>query len=249
MTSASRDTRAIRFLQAAGLLLLPALLQAAGKPCNDCCQLPCVEAEIRYALQMQKWYRTQARVPNLTPEQYEAAEKKKAEELSKERAKDAGRLTACKWNLPDPKTDPVAVRQWSAARWSITSDDKGNISYNFTMKTDKDKCTLSEKQISMYHEIAPCEGMADAAEKHERYHVDSCDKRKGRKATMADVVKDEIDAYDEELKQLNALRESLEKICNKSTCKDKDTGVVKRQLEKELEELKQQLAKRGGKGR
>lgn len=249
MTSVSKAFRALGFLPVACALLAPALARGAGKACNDCCQLPCVEAEIRYAVKMQQWYRSQAGIRNLTPEKYEAAERARADELSKERAKDVGRLPACAWNLPDPKTDTIAVRQWSAAGWSMTADGKGNVNYNFSMKTNTETCKLSEKQVSMYHEIAPCSAMADAAEKHERFHVTSCEARKGRKPTMAEVVKDEIDAYAVELKELEALRQALEKICDKGTCKQKDTGEVKRQLEKELEELKKQLARRGGRGK
>jgi hypothetical protein len=241
--------RRLLILIAAVLALAPDLARA-GTPCNDCCQMPCVEAEIRYATKMREWYRSQKGNSNLTQEKYEAAEKAKAEELSKERARDVGRLAACRWNLPDPKTDTIAVRQWSAAGWSMTSDEKGNITYNFTMKTDTQTCKLNEKQVSMYHEIAPCTGIADAAEKHERFHADPCKPRKTPRPTM-EVVQNEVDAYDVELKELNALRESIQKICDKGTCKDKatNTGEVRRQLEKELEDLKKEIAKRGGKGK
>jgi hypothetical protein len=233
----------------AALALVPAAARGEGAPCNDCCQMPCVEAEIRYATKMQQWYRSQAGLKNLTREAYEAGEKAKAEELSKERAKDVGKLTGCRWNLPDPKTDPMAVRQWSAARWSMTSDEKGNISYNFSLKTDTKSCLLNEKQVTLLHGITPCSGLADAAEKHERFHVTTCEKRKGRTETMAEAAADEVGAYDVELKELNALRDALQKVCNKGTCKDKDTKVARVQLEKELDELKQVLAKRGGKGK
>ena len=246
MTCAPRVTRASRLLLVAGVLLAPALARGAGVPCNDCCQLPCVEAEIRYAMKMQQWYRSQAGIRDLTRESYEAGEKAKATELSQERAKDVGSLTGCRWNLPDPKTDTIAVRQWSAAGWSMTSDEKGNIAYNFSLRTNSETCALSEKQVALLHEITPCSGMADAAEKHERSHVTSCLARKGRKESIAEVARDEVAAYDVELKELNALRASLEKACNRNSCKDKDTKLVKPRLEKELEELRNQLAKRGG---
>jgi DNA repair exonuclease SbcCD ATPase subunit len=235
-------------LIAAVLALAPALARA-GTPCNDCCQMPCVEAEIKYATKIQDWYRSQQGIRNLTLEQYEAAEKAKAAELARERARAVGKLTACTWKLPDPKKDPLGMKRWNLVKWSVKEDDKGNLEYDFSMKTNVRTCELREDQISLYHEIAPCAGIADAAEQHERAHVRQCGPRGGRVPTVAEIVKGEVDAYDVELKELNALRESLQKVCDKGTCKDKETntGEVRRQLEKELEDLKKEIAKRGGK--
>ena len=230
----------------AALALAPAAALSSG-PCNDCCQLPCVDAEIRYATKMQAWYRSQITVPGLTRAAYEAAERARAQELSKERAKDTGSLAPCAWNLPDPKTDTMAVRQWSAAHWSITSDAQGNLSYNFTLKTNTETCNLNEKQVTLFHEITPCTGMADAAEKHERFHVTSCLARKGKKETMADVARDEVAAYDVELKELNALRETIRKACAAKSCKDKDVKAAGDRLDSEIEELQKQVGRRGGK--
>ena len=39
---------------------------------------------------------------------------------------------------------------------------------------------------------------------------------------MADVARDEVAAYDVELKELNALRETIRKACAAKSCKDKD---------------------------
>lgn len=239
-------TRVRRLLIAAVLVLAHGAARGST-PCNDCCQLACVDAEIRYATQMQAWYRTQITIPGLTREKYEAAEKAMAEELSKARAKDTGSLAPCKWNLPDPKTDPVAVRQWNAARWSMTSDAQGNVTYNFSLKTNTETCELSEKQVKLFHEIVPCTGMADAAEKHERFHVTSCLARKGRKETMADVARDEVAAYDVELKELNALRETIRKACAKKSCEDQNVKAAGDRLDKELDDLKKQVTRRGGK--
>ncbi len=230
-------------LAAVLLLLAPALLDAAS-PCNDCCQMPCVEAEIRLATKMQAWYRSQQSVKQ-TKEAYEAAEAARAAELSKERQRDVGNLAVCRWNLPDPRKDAIAIRQWSSAGWSIVEEKDGSLTYNFSLKMDPKTCTLSEKKIALYRDIVPCLGLADAAEKHERAHVTGC--KPGRERTPAEAAKDEVAAYDVELKELNALRDALNAICSKGTCKDKDVKEVRIRLEKELDDLKAQVAKRGGK--
>lgn len=218
----------------------------AATPCKDCCQLPCVEAEIRYALKMQEWYRSQQGIRNLTAEKYEEAEKSMAQELSKERARGVGVLPACSWNLPDPKKDPLAMKPWNLVKWSVKEDDKGNLLYDFSMKTNLKTCELREDQVSLYHEIVPCAGIADAAEKHERFHVTSCGPHKGQNRTVAQIAADEVAAYDVELTELNNLRQALEKVCSKVTCTTKhEGGDVKKQLEEELETLRQQLSKRG----
>jgi hypothetical protein len=235
-----------RLLIAALLALAPAAARA-GTPCNDCCQLACVDAEIRYATKMQAWYRTQLAIPGLAREKYEADERARAEEFSKERARDTGNLGPCTWNLPDPKKDTVAVREWNVAHWSITSDEKGNLSYNFSLRTNTETCELTEKQVKLFHEIVPCTGMADAAEKHERFHVTSCLARKGRKETMADVARDEVAAYDVELKELSALRETIRKACAKKSCDDQTAKAAGDRLDRELDDLKKQVARRGGK--
>jgi hypothetical protein len=215
----------------------------AATPCSDCCQLPCVEAEIRYALRMQEWYRAQTGAGRQTYEAYEAGEKAKAAELSRERAKGVGVLPACGWNLPDPQ-DMVAMRQWSSVGWSFERDANGNITYGFSLKTNLNTCSLREDQVKKYHEVTPCSGIADAVEKHERFHVTSC--KPGQTRTVAEIAQDEVKAYDEELKELDNLKKALEKVCGKVTCTTKhEGGDVKKRLEEELETLKQQLAKRG----
>ncbi len=229
------------------LLLAPGVLSAAG-PCTDCCLLPCVEAEIRYAQKMQAFYRQQAGARGLTQQAYEDAERAAAEAAAAERGKDVGSLRSCAFNLPDPKTDPVAVRQWNAAGWGIRTDDgKKGVTYVFSLKTDTKTCALSEKQVKLLHEITPCTGMADAAEAHERFHVESCLARKGKAPSVADVARDEVAAYDVELRQLDALRETVRKACQKKSCRDKDATEASARLGKEIDELKKQLARRGGK--
>lgn len=233
-----------RTLLAAALTLAPALLRGAT-PCNDCCQMPCVEAEIRLATKMQAWYRTQLNVKQ-TKEAYEAAEAAKAAELSLERQRDTGGLAACKWTLPDPRKDTVTYMQWRNAGWSIVEAKDGALTYNFSLKMDPKACTLNEKKVALYKDVVPCLGIAEAAEKHERAHVDAC--KPGRERTPAEAAKDEVAAYDVELKELNALRDAIGQICSKKgTCKDKDTKEVRIRLEQELDELKKQVAKRGGK--
>jgi len=225
--------------------LAPAPFAAkAATPCTDCCQLPCVEAEIRYALEMQEWYRSQIGAHRQTYEAYEAAEKAKATELSRKRAKSVGVLPACGWNLPDTR-DPVAMRYWSSAGWTVESDANGNVSYGFSLKTNLKTCTLRQDQVDKYREVTPCTGIANAVEKHERFHVASC--TPGQTRTVAQIAQDEVKAYDEELKELDKLKQALEKVCNKGTCETKhEGGDVKKRLEEELETLKQQLARRGG---
>ena len=221
----------------------PFAAQAAA-PCKDCCQLPCGEAEIRYALEMQEWYRSQTGSSRQTYEAYEAAEGAKAVELSQKRAKSVGVLPACKWNLPDPK-DTVAMRYWSSAGWTIKTDEKGNLTYGFSLKTNLKNCKLREDQVEKYREVTPCSGIADAVEKHERFHVTSC--KPGQTRTVAQIAQDEVKAYDEELKELDNLKQALQKVCSKGTCTTKhEGGDVKKRLEEELETLRQQLAKRGG---
>ncbi|MDL2717310.1 MAG: hypothetical protein PT977_06115 [Acidobacteriota bacterium] len=243
MTRAPRVIRASRLLLVATLLLMPARARGAGVPCNDCCQVACVEAEIRYARKMQQWYAGQAEIRGLTRETYEKNEKAKADELSLERAKDVGRVPACKWNLPDPRNPQgaIAIRAWSHLGWSVKEDDKGNLKYDFSLKANTENCTLNTDQIKSYHELAPCSGMADAAETHEKVHVAWCHALKGRKPSMTEIAQNEVKAYDEELKELNALRDSLAKICLTKTCKDKDAQFAESRLEKELEELNEQI--------
>jgi hypothetical protein len=225
------------------VLASASLSARAATPCKDCCQLPCVEAEIRYALQMQKWYRDQTVARTQTYEAYEAAEGAKAAELSRERAKGVGVLPACGWNLPDPK-DTIGMRQWSSVGWSMRTDEKGNITYGFSLKTDLKSCKLREDQVEKYREVVPCSGIADAVEKHERFHAASC--KPGQTRTVAQIAQDEVSAYDVELKELDSLKQALEKVCSKGTCTTKhEGGDVKKRLEEELETLRQQLAKKG----
>ena len=211
----------------------------AATPCSDCCQLPCVEAEIRYALEMQQWYRSQTGSSRQTYEAYEAAERAKAAELSRKRTQGVGVLPACKWNLPDPR-DSIAMRYFTSAGWTIETDANGNLTYGFSLKTNLKTCTLREDQVEKYRELTPCRGIADAVEKHERFHVASC--KPGQTRTVAQIAQDEVKAYDEELKELDNLKQSLEKVCNKGTCTTKhEGGDVKKRLEEELEALKEQL--------
>lgn len=225
------------------LLASPPFSARAATPCRDCCQLPCVEAEIRYALEMQAWYRSQAG-SRQTYEAYEAAEGAKAAELSEKRGKGVGQLPACAWNLPDPR-DTIAMRQWSSAGWSVRSDERGNLTYGFSLKTDLKSCKLREDQVVKYHEVTPCSGIADAVEAHERFHVTSC--KPGQTRTVAQIAQDEVKAYDVELKELDKLKQALEKVCSRVTCTTRhEGGDVKKRLEEELEALKQQLARRGG---
>jgi hypothetical protein len=224
--------------------LASAPVWAAGKACDDCCQLACVEAEIRFATKMQQFYRALQARPNLTRAVYEAEEKAKANELAKERSQDVGKLPACQWNLPDPKTDVVAIRQWSAAGWSIKSTPDGLI-YDFTLKTDTETCKLREKQVELLREIAPCRGLADATEMHERHHVTTCEARKGAKETLSQAAADEVGAYDVELKALNELREALREICGTiKSCKDNDALAASARLSTELDDIKKQVGKR-----
>lgn len=235
-----------RVLAVFAVLTWAPLAAQAATPCKDCCQLPCVEAEIRYALKMQEWYRAQQGIRNLTAEKYEEAEKAMAQELSKERARGVGVLPACSWKLPDPRKDPLAMKPWNLVKWSVKEDDKGNLLYDFSMKTNLKTCELREDQVSLYHEIVPCAGIADAAEKHERFHVTSCGPHRGQNRNAAQIAADEVAAYDVELKELDALKQALEKICSKTTCQTKhEGGDVKKRLEEELDTLRQQLAKRG----
>lgn len=232
-----------RGILAAALLVAPALARGAA-PCNDCCQMPCIEAEIRLATKMQAWYRSQQNVRQ-TKEAYEAAERARAAELSRERQRDVGRLAPCRWNLPDPRKDTITVRQWNNAGWSIVEDKDGNLDYNFSLKMDPKTCTLNEKKIALYRDVVPCLGLADAAEKHERAHVAAC--KPGRERTPAEAAKDEVAAYDVELRELNALRDAIDRICSKGTCKDQDVKEVRIRLEQELDELEKQVSRRGGK--
>ncbi|MBK9064652.1 MAG: hypothetical protein IPL89_15880 [Acidobacteria bacterium] len=225
------------------LALAPFAAQAAT-PCTDCCQLPCVEAEIRYALEMKEWYRSQTGAGRMTYEAYEAAERAKAGELARKRAKSVGVLPACSWNVPDPR-DPVAMRYWAAVGWTIKSDANGNIDYGYGLKTNLKECTLRDDQVKKYREVTPCSGIADAAEKHEKFHVTSC--KPGQNRTVAQIAQDEVKAYDVELTELDNLKKALEQACSKRSCETKhEGGDVKKRLEEELETLKQQLARRGG---
>jgi hypothetical protein len=224
------------------LVSAPFAAQAAT-PCSDCCQLPCVEAEIRYALRMQAWYRTQAGAGRQTYEAYEAAESAMATELAKEREKGVGVLPACKWNTPDPN-DTIAMRYWTAVGWGVKRDEKGNVNLSYGLRTNLKDCTLREDQVKKYHEVTPCAGIADAAEKHERFHVTTC--KPGQNRTVAQIAQDEVSAYDVELKELDNLKKALEKVCEKKTCTVKhEGGDVKKRLEEELELLRQVLAKKG----
>ncbi|HEY3350116.1 MAG TPA: hypothetical protein VGM13_10105 [Thermoanaerobaculia bacterium] len=239
----------IRRLPTAPVLAVFAVLAAApfaaraATPCSDCCQLPCVEAEIRYALRMQAWYRTQVGAGKQTYEAYEAAESAMATELAKERAKGVGVLPACKWNTPDPK-DTVAMRYWYAVGWTVKTDDKGNVNLSYGLRTNLKDCTLREDQVKKYHEVTPCAGIADAAEKHERYHVTTC--QPGQSRSVAQIAQNEVDAYKVELEELENLRKTLEKVCEKRTCQTKhEGGDVKKKLEEELDLLRQMLAKQG----
>jgi len=226
------------------LVSAPFAAQAAT-PCTDCCQLPCVEAEIRYALKMQEWYRSQVGIRNLTAEKYEAGEKAKGAELSRERIKGVGALPACAWHFPDPN-DNIAMRRWYSVGWGFVHDEKGDF-FSFSLKTDPKECTLRESQVKQLREVTACTGIAEAAEKHERFHVTSCQPHKGQSRTVAQIAQDEVAAYDVELKELDNLKKTLEKVCEKTTCTTKhEGGDVKKRLEEELETLKQQLAKRGG---
>ncbi|MEO8056272.1 MAG: hypothetical protein ABI768_14025 [Acidobacteriota bacterium] len=216
----------------------------AATPCTDCCQLPCVEAEIRYALEMKEWYRSQTGARTQTFEAYEAAERAKASELAKKRAKSVGVLPACQWNVPDSR-DPIAMRYWAAVGWTIKSDANGNLDYGYGLRTDLKTCKLRDDQVKKYREVTPCRGIADAAEKHEQFHVTSC--TPGQNRTVARIAQDEVKAYDVELTELDNLKKALEKVCSKGTCETKhEGGDVKKRLEEELETLKQQLATRGG---
>ena len=234
-----------------GAILVSALAagpaRAQSKACDDCCQFPCVEAEIRSATKMQTFYRELATRRGLTQALYEAEEKAKGDELAKDRAKDVGTLAPCKWNMPDPKSDPIAVRPWSAAGWSMTADKDGNVTYNFSLKTNTKTCALRESQIKLLRGITPCSGMADAAEKHERFHVTTCEARKGREETLKEAALDEVAAYDVELKELNALRDVIRKKCKLKSCEDNNVKEAGKRLEKEMEDLKTLVAKRGGK--
>jgi hypothetical protein len=215
----------------------------AATPCTDCCQLPCVEAEIRYALEMKEWYRSQTGAGRQTFEAYEAAENAKAQELARKRSKSVGVLPACAWNVPDPR-DSIAMRYWASVGWTIKSDANGNLDYGYGLKTDLKTCKLREDQVEKYREVTPCSGIADAAEKHERFHVTSC--TPGQNRTVAQIAQDEVKADDVELKELDNLKQALEKACSKGTCKTKhEGGDVKKRLEEELETLRQQLAKKG----
>ncbi len=221
--------------------------RAETKACDDCCQFPCIEAEIRYAAKMQEFYRTLAARKDLTQAVYEAEEKTYGDKLAKERAKDVGTLPPCTWNMPDPKGDLIAVRQWSNAGWSMTADKDGNVRYNFSLKTDTKTCKLRENQIKLLHGITPCTGMADAAEKHERFHVTTCEARKGRKETLKEAALDEVAAYDVELKELNALRDGIKKKCKLKSCDDNNVKEAGKRLEREMEDLKTHAAKGRGK--
>ena len=232
-----------RVLAVLAVLASAPLAAQAATPCTDCCQLPCVEAEIQYALEMKEWYRSQTGARRQTYEAYEAAEKAKASELARKRAKSVGVLAACNWNVPDTR-DPIAMRYWAAVGWTIKADANGNVDFGYGLKTNLKECTLRDDQVKKYREVTPCRGIADAAEKHEQFHVASC--KPGQNRTVAQIAQNEIEAYDVELTELDNLRKALEKVCEKKTCATKhEGGDVKKRLEEELETLRQQLAKKG----
>jgi hypothetical protein len=64
---------------------------------------------------------------------------------------------------------------------------------------------------------------------------------------MNEAAADEVAAYDVELQELNALRDTLRKACALKSCKDKDAKAAGDRLALELDEIKKQVVRRGGK--
>ncbi|QSQ26419.1 hypothetical protein JY651_16460 [Pyxidicoccus parkwayensis] len=226
------------------LLAEPGVARAAE--CNNCCQLPCVEATINFSEGMRKLYLKLKGSKNLSQDAYEKAVAAERNRLGRESFNATGKLSQCAFNLPDPKNpnDTMRYREFISAGWGVTTitvadgPDKGQTQFAYDMRaqTNMETCSLNGTQMKLLKEYAPCTQIGAATEVHERKHLDQCKgQKKGTQHTTLLQATQEVEAYDAELEYLRAVRKSLEAACTRQSCRqeasDKDAQGLHNGLE------------------
>ncbi|MBZ4418523.1 hypothetical protein [Myxococcus sp. RHSTA-1-4] len=226
-----RDSRRTgRWLGAALVaLLLTGAGEAWAKECNNCCQLPCVEAAIHTAQEMRKLYARLKDTKGLSQDAYAKAVDQERARLGSEWFASVGSLPQCQFDLPGPD-DQMEIRRLMRVGWGV-EHRKGDLAFNISVATDMESCSLREDQMALFKEIASCTEIAGATEVHERKHLEQCaGRKKGQKDSTKVQATHEVEAYDVELAHLRKLRQSLESACMRRSCKqdvsDKDAKAL-----------------------
>jgi hypothetical protein len=210
-------------LAALALAAAPARAEApaAAPSCADCCKLPCIEAQILEAKQMQENYRQLAKRKGLTAATYEELEAAAARGAAQSKQAALGRNTDCAWYAPDG-TDQIEMREFQFAGFRPDRDGKERITgWDYTMKTNTESCGLNAKAVSLFPKIVSCGAIAEATIAHEKKHQSDCEARKraGKKATLAELALGEADAYEVEIQKLQAARIEAAQACKQVSCK------------------------------
>ena len=231
-----------RMLFWAGLSLLfnPEADSAADMgTCEDCCQLDCLNSTIREAEFKKKGYSRLATKKKLTRKEY----LQEADKLNQS----APRKTGCAWKSVDLK-DPLTVRQFQKTHWTVTEVGDGNYQIDAHVDTDTEGCACrtNQDQLSWYKKLAPCAGIADAVESHEKTHVQQCEARKAKREECGSekrppytTAQDEVEAHAAEIERLTLLRDAAQKACVKRSCADgKKSEAAADSIQKALPALK-----------
>ncbi|HSM50643.1 MAG TPA: hypothetical protein VLA75_04505, partial [Thermoanaerobaculia bacterium] len=194
---------------------------AAAPSCADCCKLPCIEAQLFEAKQMQENYRQLAKQKNLTQAAYEEYEKAAAHGAALSKQAALGRNPDCAWYTPNG-TDAIEMREFQFAGFRAERDAKGRITgWDYTMKANPETCGLNAKAVSLFPRIVSCSAIAEATIAHEERHQSDCEARKraGKKVTLAELALGEAAAYEVEIQRLQAARIEAAQACKQRSCR------------------------------
>ena len=197
---------------------------AAAPSCADCCKLPCIEAQLFEAKQMQENYRQLAKRKGLTQAEYEQLEAAAAKGAGLSKQAALGRNADCAWYAPDGK-DAIEMREFQFAGFHAERDARDRITgWDYTMKVNPETCALKDKAVALFPKIVSCGAIAEATIAHERKHQSDCEARKsaGKKATLAELALGEAAAYEVEIQKLQAARIEAAQACKQRSCQKND---------------------------
>jgi hypothetical protein len=187
----------------------------------DCCKLPCIEAEILKAQEQRAYYADAAKRKSMTAKEYEAGEDEAASKGERERVKYLPGLETCNYydaNL----ADPIEMRSLTFAGFVFESAGGTIVRTDYTLKTNLETCSLSEKARQYSPMITPCEGIGAAHVTHEEQHIRDCEERREKKLPPRapwQIAADEVRGYDAEIAKLEDLRFVTAAQCKKASCK------------------------------
>jgi hypothetical protein len=220
-----RSKRLLSALGVAGLLasFLPAVLRAdaAAQSCNDCCKLPCIEAEIVKAKYQREAYRALAKRKDLTTEQYLDAEATLGAAGEAIRIAAAAGLPTCNYYIPEQQSYAES-RQFIMAGFKLRRDEQGRVlPSDYTLRTDPQSCVANSKALELAPKVAACAEIGSAQVAHEEKHVADCEKlpAAARHRTPSQLAAAEVPGYNAEITALEQARRQAAEACNKTSCK------------------------------